>query len=380
MAREEQRRATRERLIQSAVQLLSRKWLSEVSVADICRTAGMSNGVYYRYFSSKEEIFLDILERYFNVLSEALLPLQESRGQAGIEKFCQVVFDLTDQHQDLTLIFREGQYRFYDYERRINQLYEKVITAILQRTPSTGELIFIMAGTRFTAFRRTYHGLSAEPEKVAALLWEGIFPCAEPDWSKVLDIEVKPLPLKLERPTPDKLVQAGKELLGKTGYHDMNIYRLTNAAGFGVGTFYNYFQSKEQFMEVVISTISHQIRQFISSNLSTGLSRLEIELQGMVLFAFYISNVDPSCYNIVREAEFVTPDAVRAYYDDFSKGYSSQQASFRNDDPWLAGNVLIGLSHYFGLAVLHDPSGYQEASRKILKETSRLLCEGLHIT
>lgn len=377
MAREQQRTATRERLLAAAVELFSRNWISQVSVADICRTAGMSNGAYYRYFSSREEIFLEILNRYYTMLSSALETVAGDTVEQRIADLCRVVFRLSEEQREITQIFRQGQYRYYDYELKINQLYEQHLTYTLGRTPSAGELIFVMAGIRFSAFRRTYHEVAVDVDAVTDLILRGVFRPDTPDWERVFGIDVRPLPLKLQETTPEKLLASGKDILGKTGFHGMNIYRLTSATDLGVGTFYNYFEGKEQFTVKIIEMISHQIRQFISSNLESGISRLEKELQGMVLFAFYISNVDPSCYNIVREAEFVTPAAVRRYYDDFAKGYAKASSGLRIDDSWLAGNVLMGLSHYFGLAVLHDPAGYQEASRRTLKDISTLLTEGL---
>jgi len=47
------KQATEDRLVAAAVGLFSRKWYGTVSVAEICRAAGLSNGVFYRYFDGK---------------------------------------------------------------------------------------------------------------------------------------------------------------------------------------------------------------------------------------------------------------------------------------------------------------------------------------
>jgi len=52
---------TEDRLVQSAVELFSHKWYGTVSVAAICRRAGLSNGVFYRYLDGKEALFRRIL-------------------------------------------------------------------------------------------------------------------------------------------------------------------------------------------------------------------------------------------------------------------------------------------------------------------------------
>jgi AcrR family transcriptional regulator len=368
---------TREKLVTTAIQLLSQKWLSEVSVADICRQAGLSNGVFYRYFETKEQLFIEILEMYFSVLSEAFEDVSQLKGLEGLEALCTRVFQLTDNHRDLTSIFREGQYRYYEFERRINKLYEVTLNRILGSGLSWAQIIYAMAGVRFLAFRRTYHGLQVDPTMVTQFLARGVFDPSEPDWKKIFHIEMKPLPIKLEQTMAEQLIHAGKDLFGMRGYHDVNIHQVTERAKVSVGTFYNYFPGKEEFYSQVIAQVSHELRQAISQNLTHGMSRLELELQGMVLFAFYITNIDPSCYNLVREGEFVTPKAVQEYYDAFDRGYLKHMEGLKSGESRVAGNFLMGLSHYFGLSLLHDPGGYHSLAKPLIRELGTLLITGL---
>ncbi|MFW6234194.1 MAG: TetR/AcrR family transcriptional regulator, partial [Spirochaetota bacterium] len=106
-------RTTIDRLLDSATVLFSKRWYSEVSVADICRTAGVSNGIFYRYYRSKEAIFRELIERYLAVLTDELMALAPSTGVAGLRQFIDCVFRVTDTRRELVSIFREGQYRFY---------------------------------------------------------------------------------------------------------------------------------------------------------------------------------------------------------------------------------------------------------------------------
>lgn len=51
------REATLEKIHSAAVVLFSKKGLSSTSVAEIAETAGISTGLMYRYYKSKEELF-----------------------------------------------------------------------------------------------------------------------------------------------------------------------------------------------------------------------------------------------------------------------------------------------------------------------------------
>jgi len=50
-----------------------------------------------------------------------------------------------------------------------------------------------------------------------------------------------------------ELLRCGKELFGSKGFKDTSVADITKMAGFAVGTFYNYYPSKEKlFMEIYI--------------------------------------------------------------------------------------------------------------------------------
>ena len=67
------RAETAERLVAAAVRLFSQKWYGTVSVAEICREAGLSNGIFYRYFDGKEALFKVILGRVLDQVRELSL-------------------------------------------------------------------------------------------------------------------------------------------------------------------------------------------------------------------------------------------------------------------------------------------------------------------
>lgn len=350
---------TIDRLLDSATVLFSKRWYSEVSVADICRTAGVSNGIFYRYYRGKEAIFRELIERYLTILSNELSGLPTSAGIDGLRQFVACVFRVTDTQRELVSIFREGQYRFYEYERRLSQLYSGHIGQILGRRISPSEHVFLLAGTRFLAFRSIWNGVTFETDEILAILSGGLFRDAPEDIDSVFQGDITPPAMQLSQDTLQRLLHAGRKLFGERGYHDVNIHEITHAAQVGVGTFYNYFAGKEAFAEAVIDLVSSEIRSFIRRNMHSGQHPMLRELRGMLLFSFYITAIDRSCYNIVREGEFVVPDAVRQYYDAFEAGYHARPDDFPEHDPGIAANILMGISHHLGLELLYDENTHR---------------------
>lgn len=95
----------------------------------------------------------------------------------------------------------------------------------------------------------------------------------------------------------------------------------------------------------------------------------------MLLFSFYITSVDPSCYNIVREGEFVVPSRVREYYDEFERGYHKRIADMRPLDHRTTSNFLMGLSHFLGLEILYD--GTIDRAKSLITELGQHLSNGI---
>ena len=57
------REVRKEQLLQAAARVFARKGLADATVAEIAATAGVSHGLLYRHFASKEEVFAAVVEQ-----------------------------------------------------------------------------------------------------------------------------------------------------------------------------------------------------------------------------------------------------------------------------------------------------------------------------
>jgi AcrR family transcriptional regulator len=63
-----------------------------------------------------------------------------------------------------------------------------------------------------------------------------------------------------------ELFKCAKELFSQKGFKDTNVADITRAAGFGVGTFYNYYSSKEKlFMEIYMEENRRLSKELLDS-------------------------------------------------------------------------------------------------------------------
>jgi AcrR family transcriptional regulator len=78
LSREETREQTTQRLLDAAAKVIARKGLDATSVEDIAETAGYSRGAFYSNFSSKEDLFIEMLRRDHNKMTAELSLLRGS--------------------------------------------------------------------------------------------------------------------------------------------------------------------------------------------------------------------------------------------------------------------------------------------------------------
>ena len=348
----DERNDTKTRLIASATSLFSRKWYGTVSVAEICREAGLSNGVFYRYFTDKLELFRSILDTTHEMIASSIGVIEDYDKKRRLERFVDILIRFSAEHPDLIAVFREGQYRFVDCENRLEELYERGLGKALGHEVGPAENTFALGGIRFCAIRAALEGVAIDPDSVFAIVERGLFPGSSFSPDLVFAGPVRPLPIGVDEGSREDLFRAGKRLFGEKGYFETNIHEITDAAGLSVGAFYTHFASKDEFYAELIRRAGRDIRRFISSNLGQGLGRLEREMRGMWLFSLYLQS-DRNCYNIVREAEFVLPAEVIAYYGSFVEGY--RKHSLVTDglasgiDEGTAIEFLLGVNHYLGI-------------------------------
>jgi len=373
----------RTRLIESAITIFSKKWYSSASIAEICRAAGVSNGIYYHYFENKEDIFNIILELTINKLTQSLKQIKGEDVLSKIRNMVLIIYEFANQNKELVTIFREGQYRFIEYERNIVKIYKKTLETKLERKVTLAMYIYVFGGIRFACLRSIFKDANIFAEFFSNSIIDGIFKVYDINPNLIFNISIQFPNLRYPIDSRTKLLQAGKSLFGEKGYHEVNVHNIAEKAGFASGTFYKYFSSKESFFDELISSVSKEIRHFISLNLKTDLNRLEKEIQGIFLFLTFIS-MDRCCYNIVREAEFVNPAKVNEYYQSFVTGYKkSGKEGFKenliDEDPVkfsMAIEFLIGISHFCGIEYIFDEEIL--STPEILIELSNLLKFGLN--
>ncbi len=121
--------------------------------------------------------------------------------------------------------------------------------------------------------------------------------------------------------TRRKILDAAERVFAAVGYHDASIVKITEAADVAQGTFYLYFQSKLEVFEEVVADLNQRVRHAMSEASRSASNRLEAERLGFAGF-FRFTAEHPALYRVIRQAEFVSPRALRHHYETIIGNYA----------------------------------------------------------
>ena len=154
--------------------------------------------------------------------------------------------------------------------------------------------------------------------------------------------------------TRAKLLEAAETIFADVGYSDASIVRITEAAGVAQGTFYLYFSSKLEIFEELVEDLNRRVRHAMTLAASGATNRIESERAGFRGF-FEFTASHPALYRIVREAEFVSPRALRMHYTRIVDGYISgltvagEHGEVSDIDPDIVAWILMGIGEMVGM-------------------------------
>lgn len=154
--------------------------------------------------------------------------------------------------------------------------------------------------------------------------------------------------------TRAKLLAAAEKVFADVGYPEASIVRITDQAGVGQGTFYLYFDSKLEVFNEVVEDLNRRVRHAMTSAAVRAPNRAESERAGFRAF-FTFTAEHPALYRIIRQAEFVSPGALRLHYTRIVDGYIQGLREARGAgeigaiDPTVAAWALMGIGEMIGM-------------------------------
>lgn len=183
--------------------------------------------------------------------------------------------------------------------------------------------------------------------------------------------------------TKRRILAAAEAVFLEHGYQGASVSRITDRAGVGQGTFYLYYPTKHEVFVELVDDLNRRVRQAMSVGAHRGTNRLESEREGFREF-FRFTAEHPAIYRMVREAEFVAPEAMRRHYtrivDGYSDGLKAAIAAGEIDegiDPRVAAWALMGIGEMVGMRWILWDGAAGEVPDEVLDEMMRFIRRGL---
>lgn len=156
------------------------------------------------------------------------------------------------------------------------------------------------------------------------------------------------------RKTLRRLLEAAAREFGERGYHEAAITGITARAGVALGTFYTYFESKEEVFRALVRDMSRATRAHVAEAVKDAPDRIAAERIGLTAFIAFVRQ-HRELYRIIEEAQFIAEDVYREHYRTFVEGYRRNLAAAASRGEIVAGEdeprawALIGMSVFLGM-------------------------------
>ena len=108
------------------------------------------------------------------------------------------------------------------------------------------------------------------------------------------------------------LLHAAAQVIGERGYAEASISRITDRAGLAQGTFYLYFESRQDLFDQLLPEVGEEALATIREAVANAPDFITMEARGLRAFFEYVVR-NPAYFRVFTEAEVAAPAAYARY-------------------------------------------------------------------
>jgi AcrR family transcriptional regulator len=367
-----------DKIIRTAIELFAQNTFDEVSVSQICKQAKVSNGLFYKYFKNKEEIFKHLLEETSKRIRNYFQNINGKTPEEKLIDFIEINFELTKKELSLVKVYREGQYKFIEFEQKLRIVYLEALKKIFNRDLNELEYIFVMSGIRFINVNYVVRGIENNSKFLAKTILNGLSDKSELNLDKLKDKDFYlRVPFNSDN-LKNKLLERGEILFGTKGVYETKIYDITSDSSVGIGSFYYYFKNKEDFLVEIIMNTKNTLMYFLKDNYDENLSPIDNHLMFLYLMQEYFQKSIYK-YKLLREVEFIKSYISLDFYISLENFYIETLKTYNLsiEEKRIISSILIGLSHYMGIEFFFTKN--LNDKMEFLKSMKSFLLNGIRV-
>lgn len=117
---------TKEKILKSALKLFSQKGYLRTTTKEIAKEAQVAEVTLFRYFTSKEALFIDVLKNqsFLPTLKDLLPKLKKKNYKESLKTIAKYYFNLLKKKKDLICIMHT---EIFQYPTEIREIHSKMI-------------------------------------------------------------------------------------------------------------------------------------------------------------------------------------------------------------------------------------------------------------
>jgi len=185
--------------------------------------------------------------------------------------------------------------------------------------------------------------------------------------------------------TKQKIFEAATKVVGKYGYAEASVARITEQAGVAQGTFYNHFVNRQELLDQLLPKIGIDMVRFIRDRTGTGHAARQ-EIERFAAFFDFIREV-PEFLRILNEAEFFAPAGYAKHLENVATAYvrilqRAQEAGsivdYSDEEFEAVVHMLMGARGYLSLRYSYaEDGGVVDVPNHVRTAYEKLITRGL---
>jgi AcrR family transcriptional regulator len=268
---------TRRQIVEAAEALFAERGFRATAVDDIARAADISRATLYQYFESKDHVFLELVEEtgaQLNRRARTLGPLgPDAEGAANLRGWIEEWAAVFTAHSTIFVEWASVAPPWAPTQPRLGAFLERHAAHLSGRIDDAGFrdvdadviAVLLVAVVERSLHLRHVHGMLA-PEALIEGLATAFQLTLFPDTPEAALPRPVARPRRAHRPTPTPapdrfpgerprtvaaVFDAGAELFAELGYAQTNVDDIVARARVARGTFYKYFDGKQDLFTAV---------------------------------------------------------------------------------------------------------------------------------
>ncbi|WP_052134619.1 TetR/AcrR family transcriptional regulator [Sphingomonas sp. 37zxx] len=156
------------------------------------------------------------------------------------------------------------------------------------------------------------------------------------------------------RRTLRAILDAAALEFGERGFHEASISGITRRAGVALGSFYTYFDSKDEVFRALVRDMSGRVRDYVGPSVRAAPDGIAAESAGLEAFIAFVRE-HKEIYRIIDEAEFVDPESFRLHYTTTAEriaarlSAAAERGEVRSDVDEVHAWAVMGMNVFLGL-------------------------------